>query len=115
MNLTLMQRVVVRSIADATAELGMPPTIRELGRCCGIKWQNAQDHVRRLKRKGAVTWEPNRARTLRVTDEAIAEVRRHSRPRSPGLFFAVERRRCGHAVPAGVPCGMCALEGNHAA
>jgi hypothetical protein len=62
------QREVLAAIESATAERGYPPTLRELGAALGISSTNGvYDHLRALRRKGAITWDPTKARTLRVT------------------------------------------------
>lgn len=71
MKTTARQREVLSAIKRLTAKLGMPPSLRELSDeldfgspCEGIKY-----HLDVLRRKGLVTWEPNRCRTLRVVEK----------------------------------------------
>lgn len=51
---------------------GAPPTIRELMTALDISSPSAvAGHLKALRRKGLVTWEANRARTLRLVEKGI--------------------------------------------
>jgi repressor LexA len=64
------QRDVVAAIRRLAKEHGYPPTIRELGDDLGITTPNGvKQHLRLLARKGWVTWEEGKARTLRLVGE----------------------------------------------
>lgn len=65
--LTDRQREVLCAIDKLTAQHGYPPTYRELLVVLGIRSPHALVcHLRALKRKSAVTWQPYSPRTLRV-------------------------------------------------
>ena len=64
---TPRQQQVLDAIRDLTAEAGYPPTLRELGERLGIRSMNGvADHLKALKAKGHVSWQPASARTLQV-------------------------------------------------
>jgi predicted ArsR family transcriptional regulator len=44
------------------------PTVRELADELGISVNGAANHLKALRNKGHVTWEPKKARTLQVLD-----------------------------------------------
>lgn len=48
---------------------GYPPSFHDLRQILGLRSVNGvNDHLRALKRKGCVTWQPYISRTLRLTD-----------------------------------------------
>lgn len=62
------QLAVLRLIFDGRRQHGHPPTIRELGDALGVRSTNAvADHLRALRKKGLVFWQPTKGRTLAVT------------------------------------------------
>lgn len=64
------QRDVAAAIRRLTAQHGYPPTIRELVDDLGLGGPNAvKQHLRLMARKGWVTWNEGKARTLRVVGE----------------------------------------------
>lgn len=68
--LTSRQRWVAHTIRRMTEEAGYPPTIRELMHECGFATPNSvKVHLEPMRRKGWVTWEENKARTLQVVGE----------------------------------------------
>jgi len=63
------QQAVLDFLAAAIAENGYAPTIREIGSHFGITLNGVATHLRALRAKGAIDWEPGLARTLRVLDK----------------------------------------------
>lgn len=65
--LTDRQAEVLEAIRELTEAKGFAPTRQELADHLGLAWpQAAQFHLEALKRKGRVTWDERRSRTLRV-------------------------------------------------
>ena len=81
MKLTARQQEVLELINDYIADHGFPPTIYELSGLMGCRSPNAaNDHLRALQRKGAITITPGVSRGITITgqsveDEAIALIR----------------------------------------
>lgn len=70
-DLTDRQREVLDFIQLRIDEWGYPPTIREIGQHLGIKSTNGvADHLKSLKRKGYLTQEGMKSRTLRPAAKA---------------------------------------------
>src|SRR5262249_49392976 len=70
--LTERQRKVLDFIVQATESNGYPPTLREIGNFMGIRSTNGvNDHLRALERKGFLTREDMKSRTLRPTKTAM--------------------------------------------
>lgn len=67
--LTDRQRMVLEYICESIQDRGYPPTLREIGLKLGIRSTNGvNDHLRALERKGYLTREDMKSRTLRPTD-----------------------------------------------
>ncbi|MBX3252126.1 MAG: transcriptional repressor LexA [Myxococcales bacterium] len=65
--LTDRQRIVLDFIRASIDERGFPPTLREIGNHLGIRSTNGvNDHLRALERKGYLTREDMKSRSLRV-------------------------------------------------
>ena len=65
--LTDRQRAVLQYISDSIESRGYPPTLREIGNHLGIRSTNGvNDHLRALERKGYLTREDMKSRTLRL-------------------------------------------------
>jgi repressor LexA len=65
--LTERQEKVLHFIEKEIARRGFPPTIREIGGHLGIRSTNGvNDHLRALQRKGYITREGQKSRTLKV-------------------------------------------------
>ncbi len=63
--LTKRQATVLEVIAKHIEEMGYPPTIRELGDALGIRSTNGvNDHLKALERKGYLTREDAKSRTM---------------------------------------------------
>ncbi len=66
--LTERQRLVVTFIEGHIRQHGFPPTIREIGHHLGIKSTNGvNDHLNALQKKGFLTREEGKSRTLQLT------------------------------------------------
>lgn len=71
--LTERQRRVLSFIEAHLRQHGFPPTIREIGRHLGIKSTNGvNDHLNALQKKGFLTREGGKSRTLQVVRDASA-------------------------------------------
>ncbi len=69
--LTDRQLEVLRFIALQIEEAGYPPTIREIGEGLDIRSTNGvNDHLKALERKGFLTRDPVKSRTLIPTEQA---------------------------------------------
>lgn len=69
--LTLRQQQVLEFIRQCQRATGVAPTVREIGRHFGFRSPTTvADHLRLLRRKGALTGEPGRARALRLVEAA---------------------------------------------
>jgi repressor LexA len=69
--LTDRQRAVLDYIQTSILDRGYPPTLREIGNHLGIRSTNGvNDHLRALERKGYLTREDMKSRTLRLTQTA---------------------------------------------
>jgi repressor LexA len=78
--LTDRQRAVLSYISNSIQERGYPPTLREIGNHLGIRSTNGvNDHLRALERKGYLTREDMKSRTLRPTDLAERLCGTHAR------------------------------------
>jgi repressor LexA len=65
--LTDRQRLVLRFIESHIRQHGFPPTIREIGQHLGIKSTNGvNDHLNALQKKGFLTREEGKSRTLQL-------------------------------------------------
>jgi len=72
--LTDRQKAVLHFITRSIDKRGYPPTLREIGNHLGIRSTNGvNDHLRALERKGYLTREDMKSRTLRPTDRAYDE------------------------------------------
>lgn len=68
MSLTSRQLEILRFVAGTTDARGYPPTLREIGAAFRISSTNGvSDHLKALLRRGVVSRETRRSRTLVVT------------------------------------------------
>ncbi len=75
--LTARQQAVLDFISHSIDERGFPPTLREIGNHLGIRSTNGvNDHLRALERKGYLTREDMKSRTLRPTERGLASTSR---------------------------------------
>ena len=83
--LTNRQRAVLDFISTSIHGRGFPPTLREIGDHLGIRSTNGvNDHLRALERKGYLTREDMKSRTLRLIAQPDGEgVTASLRPASP--------------------------------
>lgn len=73
--LTERQRAVLDFIVESISDRGYPPTLREIGNHLGIRSTNGvNDHLRALERKGYLTREDMKSRTLRPTPDVLRAV-----------------------------------------
>ena len=73
--LTDRQKAVLDYIVESIQDRGYPPTLREIGNHLGIKSTNGvNDHLRALERKGYLTREDMKSRTLRPTGGVLREM-----------------------------------------
>ena len=72
--LTDRQRAVLEYISTSISDRGYPPTLREIGNHLGIRSTNGvNDHLRALERKGYLTREDMKSRTLRLVRSVDGE------------------------------------------
>jgi repressor LexA len=70
--LTERQKAVLDFIVESIHDRGYPPTLREIGNHLGIRSTNGvNDHLRALERKGYLTREDMKSRTLRPTPQVL--------------------------------------------
>lgn len=97
--LTDRQREVLAFIQDRIRAWGYPPTIREIGEQLGIRSTNGvADHLKVLKRKGYLTQEGMKSRTLRPTRARAGGVVRALMPAGEPVSIPILGR-----VAAGAP------------
>lgn len=73
--LTQRQQAVLDFIVESIEDRGYPPTLREIGNHLGIKSTNGvNDHLRALERKGYLTREDMKSRTLRPTKKVLRQM-----------------------------------------
>ena len=66
--LTDQQRKALAVVEDCVSRNGYPPTLREIGRALGLANVNAvRGHLVALEKKGYITKEPDKARSIRVS------------------------------------------------
>ena len=66
MNLTPKQLTILRLIRDSRVRSGYSPTMQELADELGVSKVTVFEHVEALIKKGALTREPNKARSLSI-------------------------------------------------
>jgi repressor LexA len=67
-SLTVRQQAILEFIQNATEQNGVAPTLREIAAHFQFRSMNAAaDHVRALRRKGVLSGQARRARTLQVS------------------------------------------------
>jgi repressor LexA len=66
--LTLRQKEVLDFIRNFVSEHRFPPTIREISQFFQVSPKSAHDHVRAMEKKGALSFNKNRSRTIEVLD-----------------------------------------------
>ena len=68
MNLTPKQLKILQLIRDSRVRCGYSPTMQELADELGVSKVTVFEHVEALIKKGALTREPNKARSLSIAD-----------------------------------------------
>ncbi len=71
MNLTPKQLKILQLIRDYRIANGFSPTMQELADELGVSKVTVFEHVEALINKGALTREPNKARSLSIADDAV--------------------------------------------
>lgn len=85
--LTERQRAVLDFIVESIHDRGYPPTLREIGNHLGIRSTNGvNDHLRALERKGYLTREDMKSRTLRPTPDVLRAVVDHDEPEETDMI-----------------------------
>lgn len=70
-----VQLKALRYVRDCITRQGFPPTVREIGTAIGYRSpSSAALVVDGMVRRGWLSTEPGRARTMRITDEGMAAV-----------------------------------------
>lgn len=94
--LTRRQHEILDLIRSSIEETGMPPTRAELATALGVASVNAvEDHLKALKRKGAITLTPGAARGIRLAEEPGIPVIGQVAAGSPLLAEESIERRLG--------------------
>jgi repressor LexA len=99
--LTDRQRMVLEYICESIQDRGYPPTLREIGLKLGIRSTNGvNDHLRALERKGYLTREDMKSRTLRPTESTQRLVGTNGAPRRGSSIGREPLREVSHAREA---------------
>lgn len=94
--LTRRQREILDLIRSSIEETGMPPTRAELAAALGVASVNAvEDHLKALRRKGAIILTPGAARGIRLVEEPGIPVIGQVAAGSPLLAEESIERRLG--------------------
>lgn len=106
--LTDRQRAVFDYIRHSIVEHGYPPTLREIGIHLGIRSTNGvNDHLRALQRKGYLTREDMKSRTLRLVSPDSPNLDSDALPQSsaasrPSLYKSSPNEKPFDQTPAWV-------------
>lgn len=71
MNVTPKQLKILQLIRSSRVTRGYSPTMQELANSLGISKVTVFEHVEALVRKGALSREPNKARSLSIADDVV--------------------------------------------
>ncbi len=71
MNLTPKQMRILQYIRDQRTRLGISPTLQEIADEMGVSKVTVFEHVEALIRKGALVRDPNKARSLNISENAV--------------------------------------------
>jgi repressor LexA len=99
MNLTPKQLEVIELIRQCQNDLGYSPTMQELAEQIGVSKVTVFERIEALIRKGALTREPNRARSLSIA-KSITE--RYEQKENAAMRFPLVGR-----IAAGMPIERC--------
>jgi DNA-binding MarR family transcriptional regulator len=100
---TETQTRVLRIIA-ARIRKGRLPSLREVAKAFGSSLHNIEDHMMRLERKGMVSWEGGKARTIQLTAAGVAHLEKNSRY---GFLALQSCPTCGTNRVGPGPCPEC--------
>ena len=92
-NLTPKQLRILQLIRECREEHGYSPTMQELADALGVSKVTVFEHVGALERKGVLTREANKARSLSMADEVVLPGERRLEP-----FRLVGRIAAGHPI-----------------
>ena len=93
MNLTPKQLNIVQLIRDSRIARGYSPTLQELADELGVSKVTVFEHIEHLIKKGALNRDPNKARSLSISDSMI--IPDESQPLS---FPLIGRIAAGHPI-----------------
>jgi repressor LexA len=99
MNLTPKQLEVLELIRDCQSNHGYSPTMQELAQQIGVSKVTVFERVEALIRKGALTREPNRARSLSIADSLT---KKYEEDENAAMRFPLVGR-----IAAGMPIERC--------
>lgn len=71
LKLTPKQKQILLYVRDSLLTRGYSPTLQEMADELGISKVTVYEHVNALERKGAIRRDPNKARSLELTDKAV--------------------------------------------
>ncbi len=102
--LTERQQAILRFIREYTESHGYPPTRAEIARHFGFRVAaSAQDHLRALASKGAITLVPGNARGIRLLDQDAEEgIPLVGRVAAGRPILAAEHIEARYQLPAGL-------------
>lgn len=66
--LTDRQREVLEEVRDYINTHDQPPATRDIANRCGVAQSTALQHLQALERKGAITREPRKHRSIQITE-----------------------------------------------
>ncbi|ETF01813.1 LexA repressor [Advenella kashmirensis W13003] len=118
LKLTARQQEILNLIKAAVERTGFPPTRAEIATALGFKSPNAaEDHLRALARKGAITLTAGASRGIRLVDEpdntAMTSPTTRSSPSSTGVSLADSLRQLLLPVVGKVAAGSPILATEH--
>ncbi|AFK62403.1 LexA repressor [Advenella kashmirensis WT001] len=117
LKLTARQQEILNLIKAAVDRTGFPPTRAEIAAALGFKSPNAaEDHLRALARKGAITLTAGASRGIRLvedTESATAGAPSGSAPASAGVSLADSLRQLILPVVGKVAAGSPILATEH--
>ncbi len=115
LKLTARQQEILNLIKAAVDRTGFPPTRAEIAAALGFKSPNAaEDHLRALARKGAITLTAGASRGIRLVDDAQSPApSAGSSPASAGVSLADSLRQLILPVVGKVAAGSPILATEH--
>jgi repressor LexA len=69
MELSPRQAEIRRFIGDYHQEKGYSPTLREISEGVGLSISTIVEHVKAMRAKGAIAWEPGSPRSIHLAGE----------------------------------------------